>query len=859
MPEEGSIPFVVAMLEGFVDHLVQGRSVAYIGAGVSMSANLPSWNNLLASLRKKAVARLQQQDPMAKVYFETYLVELQRNLEIGDWLLDTFGEKDFCRAVKEVLSLDGDKTSPVPSPIHRHLARLPFSMVLTTNYDDLLETAYSEATLQKIEPSILTWLDAQLVLDAMSAQEFKIVHVHGIIDKPESLVLSGSQYARFQHSHPETNLHSRLRFPEVLKWLLKTRTFLFIGASLLDPDLVFYLQEVAAELGSSSLTHYALLPYNEAPETRRRILEANLKIKVIPIGNPSMGPMSKDLMTTALSGVLRVLSARASLKSFELGLARFPTSDDSGFCLQVALQSLLDQAVKITGSFRGDFCLPKNSGSHGSGELIYSIHTKITGNRIRKHPPVPPNSICGIAYYQATADRGVYVKDVEHPTISWTQGLGHYGEVKYEAGHDEVKSELAMLIEADGARAGVLNIESNLIDCYSEEHLEVVRRIAEKAGRLYAAANERQRRARRLAPNRTYLAYQQMRDICNRLWLIARDRSTGDVEVALLVYHADYLSGELRSQDPNGTVIPPGVGEPVGPPRFSFQSPSEKGNSLATRVYFEKRPFAYSDAEQAERQGKLPKDSYPKHLGIRGPLIGFPVSIHGHVSGVVTSWLRGSGRPELDGRDIELFRRAAHVMANCFRFEGERGSFASKQRFESVEIVNDILDCVSQPEALPALEQDAPLNGVGRFYFQEIGSALTSFLRLLNRRDEEFSRNMNEWYGNRPKPTLWISPRRCRCWIRCGTNTDGSPRFLLALQVAIDGGCNYKNQVKRQRFGVVMQPFRRVIGREAQRGQRISPKKQPIEKETLHVRIKNDVHTIRSMVFDNNPHLSFLL
>lgn len=859
--EDGSVPFIVGQLEGFLDELVHGRAVAYVGAGISMSANLISWGDLLAGLQEKAERRLELEEPAARRYFKQ-LTTLERNLEIGDWLLDILDSGEFCRTIKQLTALDRDKQKPVPSAVHHHLARLPFSMALTTNYDLLLEDAYRAA--DKWHGSPFTWCDTQRLLDAIKSSEFAVVHVHGVLDKPETLVLSGSQYANLQHSGAAPNQdHAPLRFGEVFQWLLKTKTFLFLGASLQDPDLIFHLQEIKAELGKSAIKHYALMPAGEAPLRRRKILKENLNIEVLPVGNRQMMQAGKGWLTTALAGVLRDLSARVAMKSFEFGLARFPTSDDTGFCLNAALNALLEEAVRITGSFRGDFCLPENPGSHGSGVLRYAIHTKDrTENKIQDHPVVPPNSICGIAYYQATAEYGIYVTDVHRQILSPLSQLGHYGEIHYEVGHTAVNSELAMPIDADGVRVGVLNLESNLIDAYSLEHLEAARRIAEKAGRLYAAANERQRRATRLSPRRTEPAYAQMRDLCVQLWQIARNRRDIRPEIALLIYHADYQTCMLVSQNPVGTVLPL-TAKNVETPAFFFQHGSKRP-SLTTRVYGERRPYAYPDADKAVAEGKLPADSYPKQLDIHGPLIGFPVSIHGHVCGVVASWLRKSPAMELDGRDIELFRRASHVMANCFQFEREKGLPEGDERYPSTELVAGLLDCVTNPPSPEEPSQPELLNEIGRYYLAEVGSAMAAFLNLLREREKQFAEKMAAWYAYSPRPTLWVAPRRCRCWIRCGKAANGKPRFLLALQVAIDGTAPYKNLItlRGQRLGVTMQPFRSAPGNHARRSQpapEAADGARPTPRDVVQVTVDGHLHQVRSLIFDDNPHLSFLL
>jgi putative methionine-R-sulfoxide reductase with GAF domain len=79
----------------------------------------------------------------------------------------------------------------------------------------------------------------------------------------------------------------------------------------------------------------------------------------------------------------------------------------------------------------------------------------------------------------------VYVENVDRDHISESSKLGDFGEVNYLKGHDQVRSELAMPVEADGVRVGVLDLESNLVGAFSEHHVFVARRFAERAGRVW--------------------------------------------------------------------------------------------------------------------------------------------------------------------------------------------------------------------------------------------------------------------------------------------------------------------------------------------------------------------------------------
>ena len=537
--KEGGAGFAVSALEGLVRRIAEGRVVLYVGAGVSQSAGLPSWDKLLTELQDAAEGRLQNQGEVACQYFEK-LKKRSRNLEVGDWLLTLLGP-EFQQVISDRLSRGENLCEIQPSTIHWNLTRFPFSLAITTNYDLLLEKVYDESyhvCWPKL--SYLTWKHTGEILRTSNRKHFRIVHAHGTVGDDDSIVLSGSQYTALYNAHP--------RFGDVLKWLLKSRTFLFVGAGLEDPDLIFQLQEAVAEHGDAVGPHYALLPYHEAPQIRRDILRRSLHIEVIAVGDKEMRRENRDgWITQATSEILLGLSGRVALRRLKHAPPVFPTSDDSAFCLDTALRNLLRCAIDFTGSYRGDICLsPDGIASHLSGELFYEITEGPTGGEVTKQK-VAPESICGIAYYKATTEWGVYVRDVGTGDLAGeiadTSKLGHYGEIVYVRGSDRVKSELALPIEADGVRAGVLNLESNLKGAYSRDHIKTARLFAEKAGRLYAAADERNRRGRRLTAELIEDAYSEMWKICIELWRIARaterGMSTQTPMLNFLVYRAN--------------------------------------------------------------------------------------------------------------------------------------------------------------------------------------------------------------------------------------------------------------------------------------------------------------------------------
>jgi SOS-response transcriptional repressor LexA len=117
------------------------------------------------------------------------------------------------------------------------------NFIVTTNYDSLIETA---------DPPLpsCTWTDEEY--DTALRAPKMVVHLHGVIGKPESIILSGSDYERLRHAD---------RAPTLNKAIFLANRFLFIGCGdgLYDPNiapLMTFLDKVRPEIKKE---HYLLV------------------------------------------------------------------------------------------------------------------------------------------------------------------------------------------------------------------------------------------------------------------------------------------------------------------------------------------------------------------------------------------------------------------------------------------------------------------------------------------------------------------------------------------------------------------------------------------------------------------------
>ena len=204
------------------------RLVLFVGAGVSQSSGLPSWQNLVAQLT--AVAQI---DKQAQNVDELLDLAAQCREKLG---------KYFARELKRIL----EKNDPTPSITHYLLAAFPVSTIVTTNFDTLLEQS-----LLRIKKAAFTIHRAFDVAWAPIKDQVNILKIHGDIDTPHEITLSKEDYDHYFERRPALSA--------LLKGLFLNRTFLFVGYSLRDPNLNIILQEVSNLLKKAQRPIYMIV------------------------------------------------------------------------------------------------------------------------------------------------------------------------------------------------------------------------------------------------------------------------------------------------------------------------------------------------------------------------------------------------------------------------------------------------------------------------------------------------------------------------------------------------------------------------------------------------------------------------
>lgn len=194
------------------------------------------------------------------------LLEAGKLLEIADYCKEKLGD----RLYGEILTdrLRGDMIV-IPDP-HKVIVDLPFSAVITTNYDKLLEQAYISQG--KGMPRTPTHTDIDTLGPLLFNGQFFILKAHGDIDRPGSLIFTTRDYREIIHSNPAFNA--------IFSAILLTKAVFFVGYSMNDPDFRLLLDRQLTTFKGNVPERYALM--SGVGEIERDVLWRSARIRVLP-------------------------------------------------------------------------------------------------------------------------------------------------------------------------------------------------------------------------------------------------------------------------------------------------------------------------------------------------------------------------------------------------------------------------------------------------------------------------------------------------------------------------------------------------------------------------------------------------
>jgi len=196
-------------MDNLIEAYKKGDLILFVGAGVSASLGLPTWNDLISEVARQ----LGYDADVFKTYGSNYALAEYYRLKKGSiGALRSWMDREWHKDIKIE-----------KSEIHKLISTGTFSHIYTTNYDRWLEKSHDfygvkYQTIRNVGD--LVQIDSSLM---------QIVKFHGDFDDDDSIIFDETSY--FTRLDFETPLHIKLR-ADILG-----KSVLFIGYSLSDINI----------------------------------------------------------------------------------------------------------------------------------------------------------------------------------------------------------------------------------------------------------------------------------------------------------------------------------------------------------------------------------------------------------------------------------------------------------------------------------------------------------------------------------------------------------------------------------------------------------------------------------------------
>lgn len=237
--------------------------VIFLGAGVSMNSsnsdgnNPKSWEGFL----RCGLNRVQNT-------IKKSLIE--KEIDKGDYLLA-------CELLKMELGkgfinlLKDEFVNPQfdVADIHKDIFKLDSRFVITPNFDKIYD---SYAVSESHGTVVIKKHTENDIVDSIRRRERIIIKMHGTIDAPNELMFSLKDYAVARTEHAI--------FYRVIESLLMTKTFIFIGAGINDPDVKLLLENNAS-MYQTALEHFFIIPKDSLSEDCQKVYSNIYNIKFL--------------------------------------------------------------------------------------------------------------------------------------------------------------------------------------------------------------------------------------------------------------------------------------------------------------------------------------------------------------------------------------------------------------------------------------------------------------------------------------------------------------------------------------------------------------------------------------------------
>lgn len=347
-------------IKDFVKDLNEGTASIFAGAGLSVPAGFVNWTELMTEIAHDLGLDIKNEKDLVSLA-QFHVNENQTRSKLNRKILEEFTE-------------DAKETEN-----HRIIARLPFSSIWTTNYDQLLEK-----TLQNENKVVDVKFRNNQLLTTKPKRDIVMFKMHGDVNHPDEAIITKEQYEQYYSTHEP--------FINALTGELTTKTFLFVGFSFTDPNLDYILSRLNFRFNKHQRQHYCFIKkhkLNDSQNPDQATLDYNTRRQSLTINDLKRYGIKSLLIDdfTEITEILKEIENRYKKKTiFISGSAEtyqpFEKDEAIGFVHNLA-KIAIENDYRIVNGFGWGI---GSSIINGALETIYSNPIKYSESQLILKP-----------------------------------------------------------------------------------------------------------------------------------------------------------------------------------------------------------------------------------------------------------------------------------------------------------------------------------------------------------------------------------------------------------------------------------------------------------------------------------------
>lgn len=239
-------PEVEEYIDDYVKSIINKKAALFIGSGVSSPSGFINWDDLTTRLAQHLNIELDKSMDLTEIA-QFYVNYWNGNKsKVFQLILDSYSKE---------IELNS---------YHKFLKKLPIKTIWTTNFDNLLEKTFADRV-----------IDVKVGNDSIARDktdsEITLYKMHGSASASHvnDIILTKEDYDTFPYNYPA--MYSKLKSD------LLSKSFLFIGYSLRDPDIKNILVQVRSTLKGNPRTHLLIMKKVEGDNKLQRLWAEDLR------------------------------------------------------------------------------------------------------------------------------------------------------------------------------------------------------------------------------------------------------------------------------------------------------------------------------------------------------------------------------------------------------------------------------------------------------------------------------------------------------------------------------------------------------------------------------------------------------